>query len=72
MRAIYFYLMKNEPDRIRSAAPRHAHYWQAAALPSYHGGPFADRTGGLVMFDCDSEQHATEPSKGTRSLSKIS
>jgi uncharacterized protein len=60
MRAVYFYLLKNEPDRVRSIAPGHARYWQDAALPGYQGGPFADRTGGLVMFDCESSQHATE------------
>ena len=60
MRAVYVYLLKDDPDRIRSVAPRHAGYWQGAALPGYQGGPFSDRTGGLVMFDCESNQHATE------------
>ena len=60
MRITYFYLLRNEPDRVRSVGPRHARYWQAAALPGYAGGPFADRTGGLVMFDCDTEEHARE------------
>ena len=60
MRAVYMYLLRNEPDRVRSIAPRHARYWQDAALPGYQGGPFADRAGGLVMFECESNEDATE------------
>ena len=60
MRAVYFYLMKEDPERIRSIAPGHATYWQALGLPSYLGGPFADRSGGLLTFDCGSIQDATK------------
>jgi YCII-related domain len=60
MHVAYFYLMKPEPERIRTAAPRHASYWQGLALPDYRGGPFADRSGGLIVFDSDSAQEAEE------------
>jgi uncharacterized protein YciI len=47
----YFYLMKADPDRVRLVAPTHASYWQQLGLAQYTGGPFADRTGGLITFD---------------------
>jgi hypothetical protein len=27
MRIAYFYLMRDEPDRVRAVAPAHAAYW---------------------------------------------
>jgi hypothetical protein len=58
MRFAYVYFMKPEPDRVRAAAPRHAGYWQGLALDRYRGGPFADRSGGLIVFEGESRQHA--------------
>jgi hypothetical protein len=58
MRFLYFYLMADAPDRVRAAASRHAAYWQGLALPHYRGGPFADRSGGLITFECDSAAEA--------------
>jgi uncharacterized protein YciI len=49
----YFYLMKTDPDGVRLVAPRHASYWRQLGLAHYTGGPFADRTGGLITFDAD-------------------
>jgi len=49
----YFYFMKNEPDKIGMHVPAHIDYWKNAKLPNYSGGPFADRTGGLIIFDAD-------------------
>ena len=58
MRVAYLYVMKDEPDRVRAAAPQHAAYWQGLALPGYLGGPFADRSGGLITFETDSRETA--------------
>jgi hypothetical protein len=46
MRFLYFYLMKDAPDRVRATAPKHAAYWRELGLGDYLGGPFADRSGG--------------------------
>ena len=54
MRFLYFYLMRDAPDRVRAAAPRHASYWRELQLHSYLGGPFADRSGGLITFEAES------------------
>ena len=47
MRVLYFYLMRDAPDRVRTVAPDHAKYWGGLGLRAYLGGPFADRSGGL-------------------------
>ncbi len=57
---VYFYIMKNEPDRIRETVPSHVEYWSNAAPERYKGGPFADRTGGLIHFDSGTLEEATE------------
>jgi hypothetical protein len=54
MRIAYCYWMKNDPDRVRTIAPQHAEYWRGLALPGYLGGPFADRSGGLITFEAGS------------------
>ncbi len=40
MRFLYFYLMKDAPDRVRGVAPDHAAYWR--------------RSGGLITFEAES------------------
>lgn len=64
MRFLFFYLMHDEPDRVAQVAPRHAQYWQELALPRYLGGPFADRSGGLITFDARSASHAEQLAHG--------
>jgi uncharacterized protein YciI len=58
MRIAYVYWMKDDPDRIRTVAPEHAAYWRDLGLPGYLGGPFADRSGGLISFEAESVETA--------------
>ena len=58
MQFLYFYLMKDAPDRVRAAAPKHAAYWRELGLRDYLGGPFADRSGGLITFQAASDAEA--------------
>jgi len=57
-RFLYFYLMKNNPDQVRITAPKHAEYWKSLSLEDYEGGPFADRSGGLIIFSAHSWEQA--------------
>jgi len=50
--------MRDDPDRVRAVAPEHAGYWRDLGLPGYVGGPFTDRSGGLITFDADSLKQA--------------
>lgn len=58
MRVLYFYLMREATDRVRTVAPEHAAYWQGLRLREYIGGPFADRSGGLITFEVPSIDEA--------------
>ena len=58
MRVAYVYFMIDEPNTVRAVAPQHAAYWQGLTLPAYLGGPFADRSGGLITFEAESTESA--------------
>ena len=58
MRILYVYFMNGAPDRVRTVAPRHAAYWRELGLDHYLGGPFADRSGGLITFEAGSLSEA--------------
>jgi len=49
-RFVYFYLMRETPDVVNRIIPVHVQYWETCNLPEYVGGPFADRTCGLITF----------------------
>jgi uncharacterized protein YciI len=46
----FFYLMRKDAPGVREAVPEHVAHWKGAALEGYRGGPFADRSGGLITF----------------------
>lgn len=58
MRFAYMYFMTDEPDRVRAVAPQHVGYWSSLAVTRYLGGPFADRSGGLITFETESDEKA--------------
>jgi len=58
MRVTYFYWMKREPEPIRETVPEHVSYWHGLGLRGYLGGPYTDRTGGLILFDIDAVEEA--------------
>jgi uncharacterized protein YciI len=58
MKIAYSYWMKDDPDRVRTVALEHAAYWRELGLPGYVGGPFADRSSGLITFEADSFEQA--------------
>jgi uncharacterized protein YciI len=60
MRILYFYVMRDTPDRVRTVAPSHATYWRELGLGHYLGGPFADRSGGLITFQAGSLPEAEQ------------
>jgi uncharacterized protein YciI len=57
-RFAYIYFMRDDPDRVRDTVPRHVSYWRERELRSYLGGPFEDRSGGLITFEAEDEEGA--------------
>jgi len=56
----HIYFMKNEPANIRQTIPGHVKYWEGLDLPHFLGGPFADRSGGLIVFQAPDIVKATK------------
>ena len=57
---VFFYLMKNEPEKIRIIVAEHIRYWKDRKLINYSGGPFSDRSGGLILFEAVNMETATK------------
>jgi uncharacterized protein YciI len=58
-RFVFFYLMRKDVPGIREAVPEHVAHWKDAGLEGYQGGPFADRSGGLITFRAAGLEQAT-------------
>jgi uncharacterized protein YciI len=58
-RFVFFYFNHIQPDRIRQVVPAHVEYWHTANVEGYAGGPFADRSGGLITFEAARLEEAT-------------
>jgi hypothetical protein len=71
MRFLYFYLMRDAPDRVRAVAPEHAAYWRELGLPDYLGGPFVDRSGGLSPSRSPPPMRLSDSWPMTRSIRRI-
>lgn len=56
---VFFYLMREGAPELRDAVPAHVAHWKGAALEGYRGGPFADRSGGLITFHAADLREAT-------------
>ncbi|MGZ4589915.1 MAG: YciI family protein [Actinomycetes bacterium] len=57
-RYVYFYFMGADAERVRATAPEHAAHWHDLGLDDYLGGPFEDRTGGLITFRAEGAAQA--------------
>jgi uncharacterized protein YciI len=56
----WFYLFNVEHTRVEEAVPSHVEYWKPFKSERYLGGPFGDRSGGLIIFEAPSIEEATE------------
>jgi uncharacterized protein YciI len=56
----FFYLMVEESGAISRAVPEHVQYWETHRPPGYNGGPFTDRSGGLIVFEASDLSSAEE------------
>ena len=48
---LFFYLMNKDLEKIRTLAPMHIKYWEENRPTGFSGGPFSDRSGGLILFE---------------------
>jgi uncharacterized protein YciI len=59
MQYAFFYFMKNDSEKIRDFIPEHVQYWKDRKPVNYAGGPFGDRSGGLILFEAEDMEAAT-------------
>ncbi|NDV26367.1 YciI family protein [Desulfovibrio sp. JC010] len=57
---VYYYLMEGSPEAIGKTVPAHVEYWKSRNLGGFKGGPFADGSGGMIMFEAKNEVPAEE------------
>ena len=57
---LFFYLMKKNVEKIGKVVTSHVDYWKGCNLAGYTGGPFADRSDGLILFETADREEATE------------
>ena len=50
--------MRDAPSHVEAIASEHAAYWKRLGLRGFRGGPFADRSGGLITFEALSDDEA--------------
>ncbi len=56
----YFYFMKKNPDKIQQVVPAHVEYWKNSHVEGYSGGPFGDRSGGMITFKAENLERAEQ------------
>jgi uncharacterized protein YciI len=47
----FIYFMVDSPTDLGRVIPEHVKHWEAHRSGGYRGGPFADRSGGLIVFE---------------------
>lgn len=57
-RFIFIYFMKEEFEKIQPVISSHIKYWEDLNLNGYSGGPFSDRSGGLIIFEAEDNNEA--------------
>jgi uncharacterized protein YciI len=58
-RFAFCYRMSGDAARIGATVPAHVAYWKETHPAQYLGGPFADRSGGLITFLAAELEEAT-------------
>ena len=55
----FFYLMDEQnKNAVSKTAQKHTAYWKSQNFPNYYGGPFADFSGGLIVFQANDQDQA--------------
>ena len=61
---VFCYFMDFEPARLKTLIPAQIEYWQKNAPANLTGGPFKDRSGGMLSFSATDLDTAMEICKG--------
>ena len=57
---VFMYILAADLDLIKKCLGQHVSYWKGLSLEYYKNGPFADKSGGLIIFSAENEKRAEE------------
>jgi uncharacterized protein YciI len=60
----YFYFLTGDTAHVARVARSHGRYWHSLHLLQFRGGPFSDRSGGLITFAARDEAEAARAIAG--------
>lgn len=58
--AFIYFFKEGTADKVEAAVDPHVRYWKELNPEFYMGGPFTDRSGGMIIFSSDDLLTATE------------
>jgi len=57
---MFMYILADEIDKIKKNLGQHVGYWKGLDLEYFKNGPFADKSGGLIIFSAADDDAAEE------------
>ncbi len=60
MKKFIFFYFNTRLEKVREVVPSHIDFWNNQQFESYTGGPFSDKTGGMIIFTANSLTEANE------------
>lgn len=57
---VFMYFLVDDIDQTRKTLGAHVKYWKSRKFEYYKNGPFADKSGGLIIFSAGSQEQAEE------------
>lgn len=57
---VFMYILTEEIGVIQKSLGHHIKYWKGLDLGYYKNGPFADKSGGLIIFSAADEKEAED------------
>ncbi len=55
---VFFYFTDSNNDNIETIIKKHIEYWKGKQPENYKGGPFSDRSGGMISFTAENFEAA--------------
>ena len=55
---MFIYFLSTDMDKVRQNLGRHVKYWKSREFAFYKNGPFADKSGGLILFSAADDGQA--------------
>jgi len=55
---MFMYLLVEDIDTVKKNLGPHVAYWKSMTFDHFQNGPFADKSGGMIIFSADSPEQA--------------